>query len=136
MLTRLLTQVRQTLPTSYCTIDEAQMANIKLDAIERTKPWCYIEEYHTGSYGGGKYGNIKRTNVEMFLGRFCDFEMDGEQRQLIRETIETEQVAPILRMLNSVFKVNDITFTSVFPRFDSNEVSIRLSFVVEEVVCQ
>lgn len=135
MLTQLLQKVKATLPINYATIDEAQMANVLLDNIERTKPWCYIEEYHTGTYGGGRFATTKRTNVEMFLGRFCDFEMKGEDRQIIREKIEEEQVAPILRMLNSVFNVTDVTFASVFPRFDSNEVSIRLSFVIVEPFC-
>lgn len=135
MIQKLIEIIKKAVPSYEATFDEASMQNIRLDSKRRENPWCYVEEYRTGSIGIVNY-NLQRTiKAEVYFGRFVELDCDADKREVIRDKIMREAVVPFIKAYMQ--DVDETTFTMYcyYGRFDANEVSICLTFDMKEDIC-
>lgn len=136
MIAELLTQLEQAAPSYIVTYEEAQMANVVADSVQREKGFIYLEEYRQGQYVES-YGLQKTTKVDIYFCRFATLHSTAMERETIRTQIEEEAVLPFLRKWVESHSIygSGIPFYCQVPRFDANEVSIRLTLQVTEDLC-
>lgn len=111
--------------------DESRMMNVKVDEINRSDSFAYIEEYSSGRYNVPKFFKEKTTQVQIYFCKFTEFQNDADDREALRQLIETEIVIPFMSKYNESGKfkqVDNWNFFTTLPRFDANEVSIMLQF--------
>jgi hypothetical protein len=118
--------------TSYeATFEESHMMNVAVDSIKRNLPFAYIEEYRSGKYSSKGFVKDKTTKIEIYFCRFAALDSTALQREEIRKQIEMDALEPFMEAYNNsgYFKqVYEFDFFTPIPRFDANEVSVRLSF--------
>lgn len=137
--------------------DEVRMINIKIDSVPRDQNFVYLEEptygYFDIPYRGGQR---KRTSLRLYFCKFIEMHSSGYggesgwsddtseavKRIELRNSIEQELVLPFLYQLrNSDIgrrypeMMNTIRVLYPMPRFDANEVSVCLEFMIFEEVC-
>lgn len=137
--------------------DEAAAMNIKADSLDNRAGLIYIEEIQQGRYRlpqsrAQGFFNIKETAVSVYFIRFsADLDpyagignspasqavafTKTQTRQAIRDRIEQEVVMPFMQALHNDarYRVGDFAFSyPPHPRFDSNEVSVLLSFNITQ----
>lgn len=139
MFDKLLNILRQSNSEYFCTYEEKSMMNIKVDEISRDKSYAYIEEFRQGRYSkGGRFWKNKTTRVQIWFCKATDFQNEAIQREQLRKQIEQEIVLPFMENYNkeqSFKPIDDWEWFTPPSRFDENEVSIMLQFIVEEINC-
>lgn len=111
--------------------EESHMMNLKADQKTRDARFAYIEEFTQGTYTKPKFVNQKTRILQIYFCRFCDIKSNAEEREAIRDEIETEVIIPFMKNYNDSHKFDEVTrwvFYTPLPRFDANEVSVMLQF--------
>lgn len=114
------------------------MMNVAADTIERYKGFAYIEEYRQGYYSFRGYKKTRTTRIQIYFCKFVDFHDNAINRELMREKIEEEAVIPFITKMNENddFKqIERFDIGAPLPRFDANEVSIKLEFDLTSAIC-
>ena len=118
--------------------EEAYMMNVTADEIPIDKGFVYIEEFVTGKYEKEKFFRNKHVNMQVYFCKFIAHGSTAEQREAVRETIESEILEGFMLEYNNSKKfeyVDTFNFVASLPRFDANEVSILLQFECTKARC-
>lgn len=110
--------------------EEAKMMNVQAD--NQVFPCVFFEEVRNGKYLLS-YGEKKQTKVNIYFMKLCQMQDTAVSRETIRNTIDSEAVIPFIKAIQLVAGLefgSEFLFDTPPPRFDSNEVSIMLSFDV------
>lgn len=126
----------ESIPGYTFIFEEAKMMNVEAD--NKPFPCIFFEEYRNGSYHI-KYGQSKTTKVILYFMDKVALHQSAETREAIRGRIEQDAVLPFIEAYNEsgLFKeLSSVSFTTPIPRFDVNEVSIRIEFDCEQSMCR
>lgn len=140
MIPELIKLIQQVTPSTYKVIfEEAKMMNVRADELTRDSGLVYIEEYKSGTYNAAPtYGELtKQTRIDIYFCKFVPMHGDAIERERIREGIEAEAVRPFVQAMQASqwLSLSAIQFAHPIPRFDANEVSIRLTITLSEEFC-
>ena len=138
MINKLLTILQEAVPSYEVSFEESRMMNVAADTIERYKGFAYIEEYRQGYYSIRGYQQTRTTRIQIYFCKFVDFQDNAINRELMREAIEEEAVLPFIARMNEDNNFKQIERFDVgtpLPRFDANEVSIKLEFDLTSTIC-
>ena len=138
MINKLLTILQEAVPSYEVSFEESRMMNVAADTIERYKGFAYIEEYRQGYYSIRGYQQTRTTRIQIYFCKFVDFQDNAINRELMREAIEEEAVLPFIAKMNedTNFKqIERFDIATPLPRFDANEVSIKLEFDLTSTIC-
>ena len=109
--------------------DDRQLMNVKAD--NATFPVVFFEEYKSGYYRTRNFID-KVTNVELYFLKLCQMENEARYRERLREQMEEEFIKPFIRTClanpHLFERVENWNFQTPPPRFDTNEVSVLLTF--------
>lgn len=123
-------EVDETTSLYSVTYEESKMMNVKVDELQKTASFAYIEEFVQGKYVN-KFGQKKVMKMQIYFCKFTELQCNAIDKERLRSTIESEIVEPFMRQYNEsgLFdKVEVFTIYYPFPRFDANEVSVMLEF--------
>lgn len=139
--------------------EEAEMINIKADALKRGDKFVYVESVRTGSYVRNRYGAKSKTyNVRIYFCQFTSFMNDmratfvpgghvtsqGVKNEEIIRSIETGIVEPFVLLLDTPDAMKRLTLGQPWQRlsfqyppsrFDGNELSVMLEFTAIAPMC-
>ena len=138
MINKLLEILKEAVPNYEVSFEEGRMMNVAADTIERYKGFAYIEEYRQGYYSFRGYKKTRTTRIQIYFCKFVGFQDNAINRELMREKIEEEAVLPFITMMNENDNFKQIERFDVgtpLPRFDANEVSIKLEFDLTSTIC-
>ena len=138
MINRLLEILKEAIPNYEVSFEESRMMNVAADTIERYKGFAYIEEYRQGYYSFRGFQRTRTTRMQIYFCKFVDFQDNAINRELMREKIEEEAVIPFISKMNEndTFKqIERFDIATPLPRFDANEVSVRLEFDLTSTIC-
>ncbi|GHT33973.1 hypothetical protein FACS189434_09340 [Bacteroidia bacterium] len=111
--------------------EESSMMNIRTDEYPSDANFVYIEEFRTGKYVFGKYGQKTRVmKMQIYFCKFTQMQNNAIQREALRDVITAEIVEPFMELYDkSEFQAVE-TWGVSYPlaRFDANEVSVMLEF--------
>ncbi|MFA7589383.1 MAG: hypothetical protein WCY22_03390 [Acholeplasmataceae bacterium] len=106
--------------------------NVRADDLLRSQPFVHIEEFKSGKVSTSRYGLQTRTmKMEIYFGRFCEFENNAITREEIREQIIEEVVYPFMTAYNKsgyFQRLDEWEILYPLTRFDGNEVAVMLTF--------
>ena len=138
-----------TCPAWEVTYEASSLMNINVTQKDANTKFVYIEEFTTGKYMRpvGRPGRTRMTRVQIY---FCSFKLTAdpntrdragnpngtaEQRELVREFIETDAVTPFLdgfyASAKFTAKPTEIPFATPLPRFADGEVSVMIELEVQ-----
>ena len=138
MINKLLEILQEAVPSYEVSFEESRMMNVAVDTIERYKGFAYIEEYRQGYYSFRGYKKTRTTRIQIYFCKFVDFQDNVINRELMRVKIEEEAVLPFITRMNEddTFKqIERFDIGTPLPRFDANEVSIKLEFDLTSTIC-
>jgi len=138
MINKLLEILQEAVPSYEVSFEESRMMNVAADTIERYKGFAYIEEYRQGYYSFRGYQKTRTIRIQIYFCKFVDFQDNAINRELMREKIEEEAVLPFITRMNEddTFKqIERFDVGAPLPRFDANEVSIKLEFDLTWAIC-
>jgi len=138
MINKLLTILQEAVPSYEVSFEESRMMNVAADTIERYKGFAYIEEYRQGYYSFRGYKKTRTTRIQIYFCKFVDFQDNAINRELMREKIEEEAVLPFITRMNendNFKQIERFDIGTPLPRFDANEVSIKLEFDLTSTIC-
>ena len=138
MINKLLEILKEAVPNYEVSFEEGRMMNVAADTIERYKGFAYIEEYRQGYYSFRGYQRTRTTRIQIYFCKFVDFQDNAINRELMREKIEEEAVLPFITMMNendNFKQIERFDNGTPLPRFDANEVSIKLEFDLTSTIC-
>ena len=139
--------------------EEADMINVKIDALTRGDRFVYVEAVRTGAYVKSRYGQRSKTlNMRLFFCQFTDFGNDmratilpggrvsshEKKNEEVIASIESEIVAPFLDLLETPEAMRRLTLGQPWSRisfqyppsrYDGNELSVMLEFSVVSPMC-
>ena len=138
MIQELISIIKSANPYYVIHFEESSMMNIKVDEIDESESFCYIEEYTESRYFKEGYVKKKSTRVQIYFCKFTELHNDAIKRECLRSEIESEIVKPFMAKYNesTVFKkVDNFTCRSILPRFNANEISLMLEFDIIQTIC-
>ena len=138
MINKLLEILKEAVPNYEVSFEEGRMMNVAADTIERYKGFAYIEEYRQGYYSFRGYQRTRTIRMQIYFCKFVDFQDNAINRELMREKIEEEAVLPFITMMNendNFKQIERFDIGAPLPRFDANEVSIKLEFDLTWAIC-
>lgn len=138
MIQKLKSIIQSANPDYLVEFEESSMMNVKVDNYPDGAKFTYIEEYRQGRYFKESYVNKKATIFQIYFCKFTEFQNDADEREKLRNEIESEIVLPFMESYNKsgLFEKAEIfQFYTPLSRFDANEVSIMLQFEVKETKC-
>lgn len=118
-------------PTYKVMYEESSMMNVRADELTATDSFVYIEEFVTGRYTKEKYFKSKTMKMQLYFCKFTTLHAQAEEREALRNQIETEIVEPFMDAYKQAALFADVqqyNLSYPFPRFDANEVSVMLEF--------
>lgn len=134
-----------TCPDWEVTYEASRLMNVKATEKNPDARFIYIEEFTSGKYMRpvGRPGRTRMTRVQIW---FCSFKLEtnlntrdrvntAEQRELVREMIETAAVLPFLDGFYAspkfTNKPTEVPFATPLPRFADQEVSVMIELDVQ-----
>ena len=138
MINKLLDILKEAIPNYEVSFEESRMMNVAADTIERYKGFAYIEEYRQGYYSFRGFQRTRTTRLQIYFCKFVDFHDNAINRELMREKIEEEAVIPFVTKMNendNFKQIERFDIATPLPRFDANEVSVRLEFDLTSAIC-
>ena len=138
MINKLLEILQKAVPSYEVSFEESRMMNVAADAIERYKGFAYIEEYRQGYYSFRGYKKTRTIRIQIYFCKFVDFQDNAINREMMRAKIEAEAVLPFVERMNendNFKQIERFDISTPLPRFDANEVSIKLEFDLTSTIC-
>ena len=138
MLEKIKNILNQANPEYEVIYEEAHMMNIKVDELQPSDSFVYIEEFLRGQYLQEKYIKAKVLQMQLYFCKFTEMQNDADARQLLRDQIEAEIVLPFMdkyEKSNLFGAVGKWNIYYPLPRWDANEVSIMLEFECKMQIC-
>ncbi len=134
-LNTLKSRLEEVLPGWVIAFDQQEMLNCKADSVENQKA-LYIEEYRSGSFEEGRYGNSRRDNLHLYFFWTGDGdEYTAEERENFREELEVTGIRPVINHLKSLYLNTTFTYHIGLPVYDINEVGVSLDIQLTEELC-
>ena len=138
MINKLLEILQKAVPSYEVSFEESRMMNVAADTIERYKGFAYIEEYRQGYYSFRGYKKTRTIRIQIYFCKFVDFQDNAINREMMRAKIEAEAVLPFVERMNendNFKQIERFDISTPLPRFDANEVSIKLEFDLTSTIC-
>lgn len=132
MLKKLIEIINKANESYVVHYEESSLMNVRADDLLRSQPFVHIEEFKSGKVSTSRYGLQTRTmKMEIYFGRFCEFENNATTREEMREQIIEEVVYPFMTAYNKsgyFQRLDEWEILYPLTRFDANEVAVMLNF--------